>query len=61
VDLSIIPGRWPRHGTLWRCLRGGVVIKTMMMSILVENVLLIAQAELEMLQFDQIEKNIHRN
>ena len=24
--------RWPRHGTLWRCLRGGVVIKTMMMN-----------------------------
>ena len=24
---------WPRHGTLWRCLRGGVVIKTMMMMI----------------------------
>ena len=23
--------RWPRHGTLWRCLRGGVVIKAMMM------------------------------
>ena len=22
---------WPRHGTRWRCLRGGVVIKTMMM------------------------------
>ena len=22
--------RWPRHGTLWRCLRGGVVIKAMM-------------------------------
>ena len=24
---------WPRHGTRWRCLRGGVVIKTMMMRV----------------------------
>ena len=26
-------GRWPRHGTRWRCFRGGVVIKTMMIMI----------------------------
>ena len=31
---------WPRHGTRWRCLRGGVVIKTMMMMRIFYDVLL---------------------